>query len=193
MNRFISQFGRPAGAFGRMLGRVMTISNRKMHRAVMSELGSFSELLEIGFGTGSQLEMISRSFPEARLSGIDISEDMLKAAGKRLGIRAELFLCSCESTAFADSRFDAVITTDTCYFWKDAQAVLAEVSRITKPEGRLIIAYNSIYAGSVHKSEGTAMYNDQTIAAELDKAGMKLISKRSCGYKQTVFVIRNRK
>ena len=189
MNRSISQFGKPTGAFGRALGRIMTVSNRKMHRAVLQELGGVQRILEIGFGTGSQLEILSRSYPGAELFGIDISEDMLNTAMKRLNRKAKLSLCDCAKTDFQDGSFDAVITTDTCYFWQDSQKVLAEIRRITKPGGRLILAYNSMYAGSVHKSAGTDMYSDETITRESERAGMKLLKKRRCGFRQTVFVI----
>ena len=187
MNSFISQFGRPTGAVGRLLGRVMTLSNKKMHRAVMAELNGNERLLEIGFGSGAQLAMIAETYPDAILSGIDISEDMLDAAAKRLDGRAELSLCDCEKTAFKDAGFDAVITTDTCYFWKDPQKVFAEIKRITVPSGKLVIAYNAMYAASVHKSMGTAMYSDESILAELEKAGIRVTSKCSCGLRQTVF------
>ena len=182
MNKIISQFCKSTGVCGSMLGRIMTVSNRKMHRAVLKELGGSECILEIGFGTGSQLEMISRSYPGAELFGIDISEDMLKAARKRLNRKAKLSLCDCAKTDFQDGSFDAVITTDTCYFWQDSQRVLTEIKRITKPGGRLILAYNSMYAGSVRKSAGTAMYSDETITSEITRAGMTLLKKRCCGF-----------
>ncbi len=100
---------------------------------------------------------------------------------------AELSLCDCEKTAFKDAGFYAVITTDTCYFRKDPQKVLAEIKRITVPSGKLVIAYNAMYAASVHKSMGTAMYSDESILAELEKAGIRVTSKCSCGLRQTVF------
>lgn len=116
MNYFIRQFGKPTGKIGWLLGKIMSLSNRKMHKAVLKELRSPEKLLEIGFGSGSQLEMIGREFPNTALYGIDVSEDMLRSARKKLGTRAELSICSIEKTAFPDDYFDTVITTDTCYF-----------------------------------------------------------------------------
>ena len=40
MNPFIKQFGNPRGGIGRLLGKVMAVSNRKMHRAVLSATAS---------------------------------------------------------------------------------------------------------------------------------------------------------
>ncbi len=42
-------------------------------------------LLEVGCGTGRNLQKLQKRFPEARLSGMDISKDMLTQARRRLG------------------------------------------------------------------------------------------------------------
>ena len=172
-----------------MLGGIMTLSNRKMHRAVAAELGEFSSLLEIGFGSGAQLEMISKMYTGKELYGIELSQDMLEVAGNRLGTSVKLSLGDCSETFFPDGFFDVVITTDTCYFWSDPQKVLREIDRITKPKSRLILAYNAVYAGSVHRSAGGSMCDDKTIKEETRHAGMKVISQKKCGFKQEIYVI----
>lgn len=190
MDPFIRQFGKPSGLPGKMLGKVMAVSNRKMHRAVLSELKAPSKLLEIGFGSGHQLEMISRRYHTCELSGIDISADMLSIAKKRLGTKAKLSVCNCEQMRFPDRCFDFVITTDTCYFWNDPIKVLHEIKRILRPNGRLILAYNSIYARAIHKSDPTkGMYDDAGIEKAVIGSGMKIQSRKPCGMGQAVFVI----
>lgn len=72
---FIRQFGKPEGIIGVFLGKIMAVSNRKMHKAVMSYMKAPERVLEIWTGTGSQLEMLRRTFTGAELFGIDISED----------------------------------------------------------------------------------------------------------------------
>jgi S-adenosylmethionine-diacylgycerolhomoserine-N-methlytransferase len=47
-------------------------------------------VLEIGCGTGRNLALVHRLWPDAALFGIDISEEMLKSARARLGSRAAL-------------------------------------------------------------------------------------------------------
>ncbi len=42
-------------------------------------------LVEIGCGTGVNLEQLALRFPEARITGIDVSKDMLAKARKKLG------------------------------------------------------------------------------------------------------------
>ena len=185
---FIRQFGKPEGKTGVFLGKIMAVSNRKMHKAVMSYMKTPERVLEIGTGTGSQLEMLSRTFTGAELFGIDISVDMVIAAKKRLGTKAKISLGSIEQTDFEDGFFDAVITTDTCYFWKDTAKALSEIGRILKTDGRLIIAYNSMYAGFVHRSDNSCkMYDDNSIISCLELSGMRLLRQKRCGLMQKVF------
>ncbi|MGB3118707.1 MAG: class I SAM-dependent methyltransferase [Verrucomicrobiales bacterium] len=50
-------------------------------------------ILEIGCGTGKNLESIARAFPDAEIRGLDLSAEMLEQAGKRvrhLGDRVRL-------------------------------------------------------------------------------------------------------
>ncbi|MCK6630461.1 MAG: class I SAM-dependent methyltransferase [Anaerolineae bacterium] len=46
-----------------------------------------ANILEIGCGTGKNLLTLAQTFPQAKLSGLDISESMLKVAAKNLGAR----------------------------------------------------------------------------------------------------------
>ena len=189
-NMFIRQFGKPEGKTGVFLGKIMAVSNRKMHRAVMSYMKMPERVLEIGTGTGSQLEMLSRKFTDAELFGIDISEDMVRAAKKSLGTKANISLGSIEQNDFDDDFFDTVITTDTCYFWKDTAKALNEIRRILKTDGTLIIAYNSMYAGFVHRSDNNCkMYDDSSVIHCVEAAGMRLLRQKRCGLMQKVFEI----
>ena len=187
MNSFIRQFGRPAGRMGRMIGRIMAVSNKKMHKAVLREIRGCKCLLEIGFGSGSQLEMIRKAQPKTVLYGIDISDKMLEMARKKLGSSAQLSLCDCVQTHFENCCFDAVISTDCCYFWRDPEKVLYEIKRIAKPSGKLVMAYNQMYANAVHKADGSlGMYSDKSISESCAAVGLKLISNKKCGHKQRV-------
>ena len=114
MNPFIKQFRKPDGLTGRLLGKIMTVSNRKMHKAVLSELSFSGILLEIGFGSGSQIKMIHKRYPAMKLYGIDISDEMLRMAEKTVGENAQLSVGDCSETKFENDLFDTVISTDYC-------------------------------------------------------------------------------
>ena len=73
-------------------------------------------LLDIGCGTGLELEAVYRRFPEARIMGIDLSGDMLarareKFAGKRFqGIEADYFV-----HPFPAEAVDAALSFETLH------------------------------------------------------------------------------
>ena len=73
-------------------------------------------LLDIGCGTGLELEAVYRRFPEAEVTGIDLSADMLakareKFAGRHFqGIEADYFL-----HPFPAGTFDAALSFETLH------------------------------------------------------------------------------
>lgn len=73
-------------------------------------------LLDIGCGTGLELEAVFRRFPEAQVTGIDLSADMLarardKFAGRAFqAVEADYFLCP-----FPAGAFDAALSFETLH------------------------------------------------------------------------------
>ncbi|MGK7313012.1 MAG: class I SAM-dependent methyltransferase [Candidatus Longimicrobiales bacterium M2_2A_002] len=99
--------------------------------------GAHGDVLEIGVGTGRNLELYP---PDADVTGIDISERMLERARARassLERSPELRVADAESLPFEDDRFDTV--TATCVFCSvdDPVRGLEEVRRVVKPDGEV--------------------------------------------------------
>ncbi|MEI7835433.1 MAG: class I SAM-dependent methyltransferase [Planctomycetota bacterium] len=86
-------------------------------------------ILDVGCGTG----IISRLYPHKDITGIDISEGMLKYhPGKCL--RA-----SADAIPFEDSSFDAVIGRSILHHLDNPGKALAEMRRVLKPGGKLVL------------------------------------------------------
>ena len=73
-------------------------------------------VLELGCGTGRNLALVSSHFPKARLFGLDISQEMLSTARRRMereGIDAQLAKADASSfhaeALFGQTRFDRVL------------------------------------------------------------------------------------
>lgn len=97
------------------------------------------EVLEIAVGTGRNLPYYR---PDVRLTGIDISPEMLTIARQRadaLGHDASLHVGDAQALDFPDGRFDTVVSTLTlCTIPADRRAV-AEVWRVLRPGGRFLL------------------------------------------------------
>jgi phosphatidylethanolamine/phosphatidyl-N-methylethanolamine N-methyltransferase len=97
-------------------------------------------ILEVGVGTG----LSALRYPRlCRVVAIDVSEPMLRRARVRLarhGCR-NVRLCRMDAgrLAFADDRFDAVYAPYLLNVVPDPIAVVREMARVCRPDGRLVL------------------------------------------------------
>jgi S-adenosylmethionine-diacylgycerolhomoserine-N-methlytransferase len=100
-------------------------------------------LLEVGCGTGRNLDQVRRRWPGARLFGLDISSEMLQSAHAKLGPKATLALgdaCAFSPSAlFGQSGFDRVMISFALSMIPDWQAALATACDALAPGGALHI------------------------------------------------------
>jgi phosphatidylethanolamine/phosphatidyl-N-methylethanolamine N-methyltransferase len=99
------------------------------------------KILEVGVGTGISLAAYS---PDNCVVGVDISEEMLQRAKKRVSERAlanvQLEKMDAEHLSFPDNSFDAVVALYVVSTVPNPQAALDELARVAKPGGEIILA-----------------------------------------------------
>jgi phosphatidylethanolamine/phosphatidyl-N-methylethanolamine N-methyltransferase len=97
-------------------------------------------VLEVGIGTGLNLPLYPAT---CRLTGIDLSQEMLDKAVERVQTLAMpnviLKVMDATSMSFGDNEFDKVLATYTISAVPDPVAVLREMRRVVKPGGILVI------------------------------------------------------
>lgn len=98
------------------------------------------DVLEVAVGTGLNLA----HYPEGvRLTGVEWSPAMLEIArnrARRLGSDSDLRLGDAQALEFPDGRFDAVVCTFSLCAIPDERRALAEIDRVLRPEGQLLLA-----------------------------------------------------
>ena len=97
-------------------------------------------VLEVGIGTGLNLPLYPT---RCRLSGIDLSEEMLRKAHEKvaeLGL-TNVVLRAMDATVmeFGADEFDSSVATYTISAVPDPVAVLREMRRVVKPGGSIVI------------------------------------------------------
>lgn len=99
-----------------------------------------ASVLELGVGTGLSLPFY-RS--DLKITGIDISEKMLKKAEqriteKKLTTNIELKIMDAAHLEFPDNHFDFIVAMYVASVVPDIDAFLKEISRVCKPTGEII-------------------------------------------------------
>ena len=98
-------------------------------------------VLELGCGTGRNLELIARTWPGVQLNGLDISSEMLKNARKRLGSNGILALGDAtnfeRTVLFGREGFDRVVLSYAVSMIPHWQAALAHAAAALAPGGSL--------------------------------------------------------
>jgi len=108
------------------------------------DLEPTDHVLEVGFGHGRTIERAARTVTSGLVAGIDISETMVRMAGRRCRPlidqgRVQLEVGDSSRLPFPDQHFDKAYSVHTIYFWADPLTHLREIRRVQKSGGRLAI------------------------------------------------------
>lgn len=99
-------------------------------------------VLEVGVGTGISLPHYNK---RTRLVGIDISDDMLAKARRRVQTRKldnveDIAIGDAEALAYPDDAFDVVVAQYVVTAVADPERALDEFVRVVRPGGEIVIA-----------------------------------------------------
>ncbi|WP_181170035.1 class I SAM-dependent methyltransferase [Mesorhizobium sp. B2-3-13] len=101
-------------------------------------------VLEVGFGGGAAVQ---RLLPDASfVCGVDRSRDVVIAAARRFADavrdgRAEFHVGAVEKLPLPDATFDKALSVHTVYFWQGLKAGSAELARVLRPGGRIVLGF----------------------------------------------------
>ncbi len=170
-----SQFRHPHGWRGWLVGHFMAFNNKQRSLWVLSllELGRGDHVLEIGFGSGSDIQRVAVRVPEGFVAGIDHSKSMvqLAASKNRVAIGAghvRLSQGSATDLPYESDSFDVVFAINVAQFWDQPIKVAREIRRVLKPSGRVALAVQPRTKGA---TDATAHEIGEKLLAALAEAG----------------------
>ena len=114
---------------------------KPMHDAVVRELQGWRarRVLDVGCGTGILTSRLAGDLAPDVIVGCDFSLGMLQhAAGKRSDL--SWVAADAQRLPLAAGSFDAAVSTEAFHWFPDKDAALAELHRVLRPGGRLLVA-----------------------------------------------------
>ena len=163
-------FGEPRGTLGRLAGWIMARENVGLNRLVVElvDIGPEDRVLEVGCGPGVALADAARRASAGFTAGVDPSPVMVAQAQRRCRAaiaagRAEVRLAAAGALPYADASFTRAFSVNALPHWPSAQAGCAELRRVLRPAGRVVIALRK-----QRQSAGADPHAHGATAAEID-------------------------
>lgn len=172
-------FAHPRGWLGGLAARLMLATNGPLFDLAFEllDLQGSERILEVGFGPGELVRRLADRAPRGAVSGVDISELMVRVASERNSesiLRGQVSLVqgSVDALPHEDASFDRVVTVNSLPFWPDPARGLAEIARVTAPSGRLVVVVLDHGARDSADVEARCAATSEAIA----KAGFREVS-----------------
>jgi ubiquinone/menaquinone biosynthesis C-methylase UbiE len=140
----------PHGTFEGRSTRLYDVLARRVLRGVYRRIAEDIALtapingavLDVGTGPGVLLAEIARSRPDLRVTGIDLSADMISRAERNVGEFTERVTARVADVCdlpFAEDTFDLIVTSFSLHHWEDVETAARELARVLRPGGRLYV------------------------------------------------------
>src|SRR5262245_15041121 len=138
------------GVFEGRSSRVYDVVSRRVLRGVFRRLAADvagvapdgGAVLDVGTGPGVLLVELAERRADLRLTGLDLSVDMITAARQNLrpfGDRATAVVGNVTDLPFPDRSFDLIVSSLSLHHWDDPEAAVPELARVLRPGGRVYI------------------------------------------------------
>ncbi|HEX9343956.1 MAG TPA: methyltransferase domain-containing protein [Actinomycetota bacterium] len=125
--------------------RTPDVVTQRHETLIALRLGEGERVLDVGSGPGLlAAEMAERVGQTGQVAGVDISPSMVRLARQRCArtpIRDRIHFTRADATAlpFADSTFDAAVSTQVYEYVSDLRTAFAELHRVLRHGGRVVI------------------------------------------------------
>ena len=169
----------PQGRMGRAILKFMNLCHAPLTNWGLDlvDIQDGWTMLDIGCGGGATLQRLLKRSQDAKVYGIDISEESVAKARQINAdvLDKQVFVQqgSAEKLPYEDGKFDLVTAVETVYFWPNLPSCLKEVRRVLKHGGHFAIMVEVVDTDSkwTNVVEGMTAYTPEQLKTLLDDAG----------------------
>jgi len=173
-----NHYRKPSGFIGHIAGNRMARQHEPENSWTVSLLSvqPRDSILELGFGVGATIQQIAALATEGHVAGVDFSRTMVHAARRRNAQsvkagRVELKYGDAATLPFNDRTFDKVVSIHSLYFWPDPTKAFAEILRVLKPGGIVVLTLLPKERWLGEGTEECRVYRGEDIATMLTEIG----------------------
>jgi ubiquinone/menaquinone biosynthesis C-methylase UbiE len=134
--------GRASRVYDVLARRLLRRFYRRLAADIAATAPTGAGVLDVGTGPAVLLTELARLRPDLRLTGVDLSPDMIRAAARNvrgLGDRVSVRVGSVTDLPFTDRSFDLIVSSLSLHHWDDPAAAVPELARVLRPGGRVLI------------------------------------------------------
>jgi arsenite methyltransferase len=103
----------------------------------LMQVGADARVLDVGCGSGWATRLLADYAVNGRVTGIDISDEMVNLArdSSRSHANVDFEVASAEQLPFPDSEFTHAFSMESLYYYRNIPKALKEIRRVLKPGG----------------------------------------------------------
>ena len=182
------QFKKPTGLFGNISSNVMVKGNRNKYNTLIKDmdLQPNDTLLEIGYGPGIGIQMISQIHESFVIHGVDFSKLMHKKASKlnksdidknKVQLQYGDFL----QMPLAQNQYDKIFCLNVVYFWDELNKPFEKARSLLKTGGSFYIFMHDVNTLIEKKAPDSVFnkYSVEQVVADLRSSGFTAIEHYS--------------
>ena len=184
----LKRMGTPSGPLAELWAWLFNRANAGQNAAAVEalELRGTEHVLDVGFGGGASFPLLLRALPNGHVTGVDPVKEMVVRARRKWehevsSDRLRLQISSAEDLGGEGPRFDAALTVNTVYFWRDLQTGFRKIQRVLAPGARFVVC---VVAPEVLKGMGFPRMDFRAESAEfyadqLSATGFENVERRT--------------
>ncbi len=142
----------------------------------------FDRVLDIDCGKASLLSAVAEHKTEVEVYGIESDQDKIKAGSRRLKERGRLMHCDSEIIPWEEDYFSLLMSVNKFKNYSHPEKVLAEIKRVLKPGGYLVLADSwrmapvrvAINFIAKAKKDNVKLYSQTKLKGLLEQDGFKV-------------------